>query len=161
MLHHDCVPYHTAISVNKVLTKKGFPVVPKPQYSPDLTPCDFLLFPKLKFHLKFHHFGTVDNILEVVTDRLMAFPHEDFQHCYRDWKQLLRRYVASQGSYFEGTMLVFSSVVNKKCYSASRISFSTHLVLVHYKPKKRCKALLRFRNMRFRGLLSCTVTLVI
>jgi hypothetical protein len=72
MLHHDYAACHTAISVNKVLTKKGIPVVPKPPYSPDQSLCDFFLFPKLKFHLKGHHFGTVDNIQKVVTDQLRA-----------------------------------------------------------------------------------------
>jgi hypothetical protein len=43
---------NTAISMEEVLTKKGIPVVPKPPYSPDLGLCDFLLFPKLKFHLR-------------------------------------------------------------------------------------------------------------
>jgi len=62
MLHHDNAPCHTAISVNEFLTKKGIPVVPQPPYSPDLSPLDFFLFPKLKFHLKSRHFGTVVNI---------------------------------------------------------------------------------------------------
>ena len=56
MLHHDNAPCHTAISVNKVLAKKGISVVPQPPYWPDLSPCDFFLFPKLKFHLKGRHF---------------------------------------------------------------------------------------------------------
>ena len=102
MLHHDNAPCHTAISVNEVLAKKGISVVQQPPYSPDLNPCDFFLFPKLKFHLKGRHFGTVDNIQKVVTDQLWALLHEDFQHCYREWKQRLRRCVASQGNYFEG-----------------------------------------------------------
>jgi hypothetical protein len=76
-------------------------VVPKPPYLPDLSPCDFFLFPKLKFHLKGHHFETVDNIQRVMTDQLMALPHEDFQHCYREWEQLLQQHVPSQGNYFE------------------------------------------------------------
>jgi hypothetical protein len=101
MLRHDYVPCHTAISVNEVLTKKGFPVVSKPPYSPDPSPCDFLLFPKLKFHLKVRHFGTVDNIQKVVTDQLRILPHEDFQHCYRE-RELLRLCVASQWNYSEG-----------------------------------------------------------
>jgi len=42
------------------LAKKGIPVVPQPPYSPDLSPCDFFLFPKLTFHLKGRHFGTVE-----------------------------------------------------------------------------------------------------
>jgi transposase len=102
MLHHDNAPCHTAISVNEFLAKKGISVVPQPPYSPDLSPCDFFLFLKLKFHLKGRHFGTVDNIQKVVTDQLRALPHEDFQHCYREWEQHLRRCVASQGNYFEG-----------------------------------------------------------
>jgi hypothetical protein len=55
-------PGHIAISVKEVLTKKDIPVVPQSPYSPDLSPYDFFLFPKLKFHLKGGHFGTVDNI---------------------------------------------------------------------------------------------------
>jgi len=95
MLHHYNAPCHTAISVNEFLDKKGISVVPQPPYSPDLSSCDFFLFPKLKFHLKDRHFGTVDNIQKVVTDQLRAILHEDFQHCYREWEQRLWRRVAS------------------------------------------------------------------
>jgi len=35
MPHHDNTHYHTAISVNEFLTKKGIPVVTQPLYSPD------------------------------------------------------------------------------------------------------------------------------
>jgi hypothetical protein len=64
--------------------QKGIPVVPKSPYSPDLSPCDFFLFPKIKFHLKGRHVGTAPNIQKVLTDQLRAFPHENFQHCYRE-----------------------------------------------------------------------------
>ena len=72
MLHHDSTPCHTAISVNKFLAKQGISVVPQPPYLPDLSTCDFFLFPKLKFHLKGRHFGTVDNIQKAVTNQLRA-----------------------------------------------------------------------------------------
>jgi transposase len=88
--------------MKEFLAKKSISVVPQPPYSPDLSPCDFFLFPKLKFHLEGRHFGTVDNIQNVVTDKPRALLHEDFQHCYREWKQRPRRRVASQGNYFEG-----------------------------------------------------------
>ena len=84
MLHHDNAPCHTAISVNEFLAKKSISVVPQPPHLPDLSPCDFFLFTKLKFHLKGRQFGTVDNIQKVVTDQLRVLPHEDFQHCYRE-----------------------------------------------------------------------------
>jgi len=84
------------------LAKKVISVFPQPPYLSDLSPCDFFLFPKLKFHLRGGHFGTVDNIQKVVTDQLRALLHEDFQHCYREREQRLWRCVASQGNYFEG-----------------------------------------------------------
>jgi histone-lysine N-methyltransferase SETMAR len=62
MHNHDNAICHTAISVIESLAKKRLPVVPQPTYSPDLSPCDFVLFPKLKFQLKGRHFGTVENI---------------------------------------------------------------------------------------------------
>ena len=60
--------------MNEFLAKKFISVVPQPPYSPDLSPCDFFLFPKLKIHLKGRHFGTVDNIQKVVTEQLRALP---------------------------------------------------------------------------------------
>jgi len=60
----------------------------------DLNPCDFFLFPRLKNHLKGHHFGTLD-IQKSVTDVLKGIPAEAFQHCYEKWKQRLRHCVAA------------------------------------------------------------------
>jgi len=62
MLHHDNAPCHTAVSINKCLAEKSIPVAPQSPYSPDLSPCDFFLFPRLKNNLKGRHFGTLDNI---------------------------------------------------------------------------------------------------
>jgi transposase len=81
--------------------KKSIPVVPQPPYSPDLSPCDFFLFPRLKNHLKESHFGTLDNIQKSITDELKGFPAEAFQHGYEEWKQRLRRCAAAQRNYFE------------------------------------------------------------
>jgi len=105
MLHHDNTPCHTAVSINEFLAEKSVPVVPQPPYSPDLSPCDFFLFPRLKNHLKGCHFGTLDNIQNSVTGELKAIPAEAFQHCYEQWKQCLCRCVAAQGNYFEGDNL--------------------------------------------------------
>jgi len=105
MLHHDNAPCHTAVSINELLAKQSFPVVPQSPYLPDLSPCDFRLFPRLKNHLKGRHFGTLHNIQKSVTDELKGIPAEAFQHCYEQWKQCLRHCVAAQGNYFEGDNL--------------------------------------------------------
>ena len=92
----------TAVSINEFLAEKNIHVVPQPPYSPDVSPCDLFLFPRLKNHLKGRHFGTLDNIQKSVTDELKCIPAEAFQHCYEQWKQRLRRCVAVQGNYFKG-----------------------------------------------------------
>ena len=61
VLQHDNTPDNTALSIREFLAKKSIPVLPHPPYSPDLAPCDFYLFPKLKSNLKGHHFGTMEN----------------------------------------------------------------------------------------------------
>jgi len=78
MLHHDNAPCHMAISVIEFLAKKDIPVVPQPPYSLDLSPCNFFLFPKLKFYLKGRHFWKVENIEIAVTDQLKAILVSDF-----------------------------------------------------------------------------------
>jgi hypothetical protein len=36
--------------------------IPHPPHSPDLTPCDFFLFPKMKLKLKGRRFDTIEEI---------------------------------------------------------------------------------------------------
>ncbi|GFX87938.1 uncharacterized protein TNCV_4374031 [Trichonephila clavipes] len=69
-----------------------------PPYSPNLNPCDFFLFPKLKNHLKGHHFVTLENIQAAVTDQLKAILISELHQCYEEWKKRLQRCVASVGS---------------------------------------------------------------
>jgi len=82
--------------------RKKHSCVSSAPYSPDLSPCDFFLFPRLKNHLKGRHFDTLDIIQKSVTGELKGIPAEAFQHCYEQWKQRHRRRVAAQGNYFEG-----------------------------------------------------------
>ena len=46
--HQDNAPVHNSILVAGYLTKMGIKTVPHPSYCPDLAPCDFWLFPKLR-----------------------------------------------------------------------------------------------------------------
>ena len=73
VLHHDNAPAHTALSIREFLAKKNIPILPHPPYSPDLAPCDFYLFPKLKSNLKGHHFRTMENIQKIVTNELHTY----------------------------------------------------------------------------------------
>jgi histone-lysine N-methyltransferase SETMAR len=48
ILHQDNAPTHNALSVKQFLPNKSITVMEHPPYSPDLAPCDFYLFPKIK-----------------------------------------------------------------------------------------------------------------
>jgi transposase len=52
----DNVLAHKALSVKQFLANKNISVLEHPPYFPDLTPCDFCLFPEIKSVLKGTHF---------------------------------------------------------------------------------------------------------
>jgi len=47
-----------------------------------IAPCDFWLFPNLKFGLKGEHFATIEIIKANVTDNLRAIPIEGYQRWF-------------------------------------------------------------------------------
>ena len=47
-LHWDNAPVHTGMVIHEFLAKKSIKLLSHPPYSPDLTPADYILFPKLK-----------------------------------------------------------------------------------------------------------------
>jgi len=65
---YDNAPAHTAANVCQFLTPKNVTTLYYPPYSPDLSPPDYFLFPKLKMKLKGLHFADVTEIQEAVTD---------------------------------------------------------------------------------------------
>lgn len=103
-LHHDNAPAHSSHLIQNFLTKHSTPVVRQPPYSPDMAPCDFWLFPKLKMPLKGTRFQTREDIMQNATDHLRAIPKEDFQRCFQQWQKRWEKCVAAQGDYFEGDL---------------------------------------------------------
>ena len=101
VLHHNNAPAHSSFLVRNFLAKNEMTVVPQPPYSPDLSPLDFFLFPKLKSTLKGCHFDTNDKIQKNLTNELFAIPKEAFQ----SWQKRWGRCDASEGNYFEGDKL--------------------------------------------------------
>ena len=56
------------------LTKMGIKTVLHPPYSPDLAPCDFWLFPKLRGC----RYETIDEMKEAVTKVIDTLTQDDF-----------------------------------------------------------------------------------
>ena len=73
-LHHDNAPAHAAILTREFLHEKSLPTLPHPPYSPDLSPCDFWLLPKLKEQLKGRRFNSDEEIEEAVGAAIQTIP---------------------------------------------------------------------------------------
>ena len=71
---------------------------PPLRYSPDLSPPDCFLFPKLKMKLKGLHFADVVEIQEAVTDEFKKVQKEEFSAAFH---KLYDRAKAYNGAYFE------------------------------------------------------------
>jgi hypothetical protein len=88
--------------VQTFLVKHRITQVCKLPYSPELAPCDFWRFSKLKLPLKGRRFQTKNEIKENATRQLMAIPKKDFLDCFEKWKERWEKCARSQGEYFEG-----------------------------------------------------------
>ena len=76
----------------------GIKTVPHPPYSPDLAPCDFCFFPKLRRC----RYETIEEMKEAVMKVIDTLTQEDFHGALH---KLLERYnacIAAGGDYFEG-----------------------------------------------------------
>ena len=71
--------------------------LPHPPHSPDLAPCDFWLFPKLRGC----RYETTEEMKEAVTKVIDILTQENFHGAFQ---KLLERYkcIAAGGDYFEG-----------------------------------------------------------
>ena len=101
LLLHDNAPAHKSHVARAALLKCGFEEMVHPPYSPDLSPCDFHLFPNLKKHLRGTRFKN-DNELMVATEAWLGGQSRNF---YLSAVEKLReRYykcVAVRGDYVE------------------------------------------------------------
>ena len=84
------------------LAKHRITVLEHPPYSPDLTPCDFFLFPKVKSALKGTRFETVDAVKAKVAEVMKGLSEDDLKHCFEQWKIRMERCRDQKGEYIEG-----------------------------------------------------------
>jgi len=71
-------------------------------YSPDLAPCDFYLFSKMKLQLKGRCFVSTEEIKAELQQVLNTLTSADFNECFKKWQNRWDRCIQAQGDYFEG-----------------------------------------------------------
>ena len=71
-------------------------------YSPDLAPCDFWLFLKLKEKLRGCCYETIEEMKEAVTKVIDTLTQEDFHGAFQKLLEWYNKCIAAGGDYFEG-----------------------------------------------------------
>ena len=76
----------------------GIKTVPRPLHSPELTPCDFWLFPKLRGCC----YETIEGLKEAVTKVSDMLTQEDFHGAFQKLLEQYNKCIAAGEDYFEG-----------------------------------------------------------
>ena len=87
----------------------GIKTVPHPTYSPDLAPCDFWLFPKLKGC----RYVTIEEMKETVTKVIDTLQQENFHGAFEKLLEWYNKCIAVGGDYFE----VYVCTINKSAHT--------------------------------------------
>ena len=76
----------------------GIKTLPQPPYSPDLAPCDFWLFPKLRGR----RCETIEEMKEAVTKVIDTLTQEDFHGAFERFLERYNKCITAGGDYLEG-----------------------------------------------------------
>lgn len=101
LILHDNARCHTAQTVVETLDNLNWEVLPHPAYSPDLSPPDFHLFPKLKEPMRGKRYSTLDELSAAVKTRIRAMNTEGTEDIFKltqRWESVIR----NGGDYIEG-----------------------------------------------------------
>ena len=98
---HDNASSHKC-EVKSFLASEKVNILNHPPYSPDLSPCDFLLFPRLKKMLSGNKYTSRSSLGSANYQCLQQIPKEDYLSAFRDWVKRLQKMCFSKGEYFEG-----------------------------------------------------------
>ena len=96
--HQDNASVYNSILVRDYLTKMSIKTVPRRPYSPDLTPCDFCLFPKLRGCC----YETIEEMKEAVTKVIDTLTQEYLNEAFPKLLEQYNKWIAAGGEYFEG-----------------------------------------------------------
>ena len=96
-LLHDNAFSHKCEVVKSFLASEQVKVLNNPPYSPDLSPCDFFIFPRLKKMLSGNKYTSRSYLGSAIYQCLQQIPKEDYLSAFRDWVERLQKCVSVKG----------------------------------------------------------------
>ena len=88
--NHDNAPAHSSNLLQQFLAKHKVVQLHRPPYSPDIAPCDFWMFPKLKMALEGKRFDEIETIQNNATRELKTIPKSAFEDCFKMWIRITK-----------------------------------------------------------------------
>ena len=83
--------------VKSFLASEKMEVLDHPPYSPDLSPCDFFLLPRLKKMLSGNKYTSKSSLGSAIYQCLQQIPKEDYLSAFRNWVKRLQKCVSVKG----------------------------------------------------------------
>ena len=96
-LLHDNASSHKC----EVVKSEKVKILNHPPYSPDRSPCDFFLVPRLKKMLSGNNCTSRSSLGSAIYQCFQQIPKEDLS-AFRDWVKRLQKCVSVKGECFEG-----------------------------------------------------------
>ena len=139
----------------------GIKTLPHPPYCPDLTLCDFWLFPKLTGC----RYETTEKMKEAMTKVIDTLTQEDFHGAFQEMLEPYNKCIAAGGGYFEGDesfmcVLLIKVPIRKKpgnLFNDPRIYIYIYIYIYHHLVPLECMTLslpLLYCPLLWIGLLS-------
>jgi histone-lysine N-methyltransferase SETMAR len=101
-VRHDNARPHASGAVSEISEKYGWQVLPHPPYSPDMSPPDFDLFPKLKKPLHGKGFRSIEEVSNEVTQVIRHINNEGVLTGIQDLPKHWTAVIKHNGDYIEG-----------------------------------------------------------
>ena len=102
IFHHDNAPSHRAATTQTAVRQLEFEHLCHPSYSPDLSPCDFFLFPVMKTYLRRTHFDDTRELSAAVQVAISNIQPSSFRRCFIQSRlERCRKNISFNWEYFE------------------------------------------------------------
>ena len=102
LILHDNARPHASGAVSEILEKYEWQVLSHPPYSPDMSPPDFDLFPKLKKPLRGKRFRSTEVVSNEVTRVIRRINNEGVLKGIQDLPKRWTAVIKHNGDYTEG-----------------------------------------------------------
>ncbi|KAI8421508.1 hypothetical protein MSG28_009551 [Choristoneura fumiferana] len=110
LLYHDNASSHTARRTIDYLVTSDVELLGHLPYSPDLAPCDFYLFPKIKEKLQGKLFMNTEEAVGAFQKAVEETPKDEWAKCFSQWFHQMQRYI---DAFVEVTLFLHWHAVSK------------------------------------------------